>query len=96
MWLLSSATFSVDRLQRGLGVRALAQKHAALDDVVVVDDLAVRPVNRLAHPAQPDLRALLDGRDIADPHGVPFWVLMTVLRMSSTFRTRPTTRTLTC
>ena len=49
----------VNAVQRGVGFGAFAQQHDAFDHVVVVDDLAVRAVNRLADLAQPDLRALL-------------------------------------
>ena len=48
------------RVQRGVGVRALAQQHDAFDHVVVVDDLAVGAMDRLADLAQPDLRPLRD------------------------------------
>ena len=57
----------VDGLQRRVGIGALAQQHDAFDHVVVVDDLAVRAMNRLADLAQPDLRALRHRGDVARP-----------------------------
>ena len=44
----------VDGLQRRVRIRALAQQHDAFHHVVVVDDLAVLPMNRLPDLAQPD------------------------------------------
>ena len=75
---------------------ALAQQHDAFDHVVVVDDRAVLAMDRLADLPEPDLRPLRHGRDIAHASGVPFCVLITVCAMSSTFRIRPTARTLIC
>ena len=57
--------FFVDRVQRGIGIRAFAQQDDAFDDIVVIDHFAVRAMNRLADLAQADLRALRDRRDIA-------------------------------
>ena len=75
--------FLVNGLQRRVGLRAFAQQHDAFHHIVVVDDLAVLPVNRFADLPQPDLRPLLTPRDVADTRtGVPFCVLITVCSMS--------------
>ena len=58
--------FFVDRLQRGVGFGAFAQQHDAFHHIVVVDDLAVGAMNRLADLAQPDLRPLRHRGDVAD------------------------------
>ncbi len=60
--------FLVNRSQCRFGVRSLAQEQAALHHVVMIGDLAALARNRLAHPSQTNLRALLHRRDIADPH----------------------------
>ena len=57
----------MDALQGRVGIVALLQQHDALDDVVVVDDLAVDAMNGLADLAQADLRPLHDRGDILDP-----------------------------
>jgi hypothetical protein len=59
----------VNGFQRGIGFGAFAQQHDAFDDVVVVDDLAVLAVNRLADAAQPDLGPLHDRGDISNVNG---------------------------
>ena len=60
MCSFSSVDLLVDGFQRGVGIGALAQQHDAFHHVVVVDDLAVVAMDRLADLAQPDLRALRD------------------------------------
>ena len=58
MCSFSSFTFVVNGVQRRVGFGALAQQHDAFDHVVVVDDVAVGAMDRLADLAQADLRAL--------------------------------------
>ena len=58
--------FGVDAVQRGFRFGALAQQNDAFDRIVVVEDLPVRPVDRLSNLSEPDLRALLNLRDVAD------------------------------
>ena len=57
----------VDALQCGIRFRAFAQQHDAFHHVVVVDDLPVGAMYRLAVLPEPDLRALRHGGDVPDP-----------------------------
>ena len=97
MCSFSSSDLGVDGVQGLVGVGALAQQHDAFHHVVVIDDLAVVAVDRLADLAQPDLRPLRHRGDV--PHADGRAVLrlqhrgFDVVRLSST---SPTARTLIC
>ena len=58
--------FLVDRFERGVAFGAFLQQDDALDDVVVVENVAVQFVNRLADPPQADFRALRHHGDVRD------------------------------
>src|SRR5262249_29210844 len=53
-------------LERGIGICALSEKDNAGDDIVVVKDVAVGAVNRLAELTEPDLGAFLNGGNVSD------------------------------
>src|SRR6266404_1569007 len=59
--------FLVNRDQSGVRVCALAQQNDAFDNVIVVDDPAVRAVNRVPDFAQTDFWSLRHLRNIANP-----------------------------
>ena len=56
----------VQRIQRGIGLRALAQQHDAFHDVVIVDDCAIFAADGLAQLAQPHLGRLHHHPEVAD------------------------------
>ena len=56
----------MDAVQRGGGVRALAQEHDSFHHVVVVDHHAVGAMDGLADLAQANLRPLRDHGDVLD------------------------------
>src|SRR5262249_18259375 len=58
--------FRVDRVERRIGVGALSHQHDAGDHVVVVEDVPVEAMYRLPELTEPDLRSLVDGRDVPD------------------------------
>ena len=87
----------VQRRPARVRIRTLAQQHDPGDHVVVVDHLALLAVDCLTQLAQPDLRPLLDTRDVAHAHGSSVLRLQhRVADVVVTFVTSPTARTLIC
>ena len=62
--LVQLLDLGVEGFQRRVGLGSFLQQHNAFHHVVVVDDSAVRAVDRFTVPAQPDLGALLNHGDI--------------------------------
>jgi len=59
--------FGVNTLQCGVGVVAFLEENDAFDDVAVIDQLAVHIAIGFPDLAEPNLGALNDFRDVADP-----------------------------
>src|SRR5215831_12412823 len=57
--------FRVDRIERRVRVRPFSQQHDAGDDIVVVEDAAVDPMDGLAELTEPDLGAFFNRGDVA-------------------------------
>ena len=58
MLVRSAPYLVVNAFERRVRIGAFAQQHDAFDDVVVIDDFAVRAMNGFADSPEADLRAL--------------------------------------
>src|SRR5215472_12387240 len=61
--------FRVDSGECFVGIRSFAQQHNSGNNVFVVDDLAISAMKRSCELTKPDLRPLIDDRDILHAQG---------------------------
>src|SRR5258708_2118080 len=67
--VIQFAHLGFNAAERGIGVRAFLEQHDTVDDIRIVDKLAIRTMDGSAVLAEPDLGPLLDDGDVFHAQG---------------------------